>query len=241
MIKDSDLYNLVEEFIMYSAFKEVSFYSPMNLTIEQEEKLWKNFSYFIERETGNNYINSDYKEKIIRCINLHNKAINSMIMDNQGMLHMKVMQNQHKIINDSLNQIIDTLNTETKLQDEDNELNFSVEQLEMIMKSYRFDINQLRKIQILIMCGIMINFLLMAIFILLYIKNFNGYITLILIFFFLWMAVALFSMFWRHVSTKVQNLESQIEKVRHLLWKVNFKLYKNQIETKYMKKDDNFK
>lgn len=102
---------------MFSAFKEVTFYSSMKLTMDQEDNLWIKFSDFLKSETGN-YVNANYKDKIIRCINLHNKAINNIIMDDQSLLHMKMMQSQHRAVKDSLNYIIDTLNTETKLQDE---------------------------------------------------------------------------------------------------------------------------
>lgn len=235
-VDNSDLYNLIEEFIMFSAFKEVSFYSSMNLTQEQEEKLWDNFVIFLKRETGNNYVNGDYRNKIIRCVNLHNEAINSFIMDDQGTLHMKMIQSQHRIINNSLNQIINTLNTETKLQDEDGELNFSVEQLEMIMKSYRFDINQLRKIQILTICGTMAVLLLMAIFIPLSLNSVDNLNSTIIMLSFLLMAVLLLLIFWRYITIQLRELEMQMEKIRQALWNMHFCLYKNQIETNYMRK-----
>lgn len=240
-VDDSDLYNLIEEFILFTAFKEVSFYSSISLTLEQEENLWEKFSEYIKAETGNNYVNGDYKGKIIRCVNLHNKAINSIIMDDQGALHMKVMQSQHNVISNYLNQIINTLNTETKLQDEDGELNFSVEQLEMIMKSYRFDINQLRKIQILSICGTMVILFLMAIFIPLSLKSANNLYPTVIMLSFLLMAVLLLLGFWKRITMNLENLEIKMEGIRQLLWNIHFKLYENQIETKYMrKKDDSF-
>ena len=235
-IDNSDLYNLVEEFIMYSAFKEVSFYSPMDLTIEQEEKLWEEFSNFIKRESKENYVNGKYRDKIIKCINLHNKAINSIIIDAQGNFQMKMMQNQHQSIKDSLNYIINTLNTETKLQDKNDELNFSAEQLEMIMKSYRFDINQFRRIQILTICGTMMILLVMSIFIPLSIKSVNNSNSTVIMFLFLLMAVLLLLLFWRQVTIKLGRLEIQMEEIRQLLWNIHFKLYENQIETNYMGK-----
>lgn len=177
---NSNIYNLIEEFIMFFAFKSTSFYSSMNLTVEQEEHLWREFTDFIKNETGNAYVDIGYKDKVIRCINLHNEAINNIIMDAQGLLHMKVMQNQHNIINNSLNHIISTLNTETKLQDEDDQLNFSVEQLEMIMKSYRFDINQLRNIQIICILGGVIILLFMSIFVPLALKGDHNIYSIII-------------------------------------------------------------
>lgn len=235
-INNSDLYNLVEEFILFSAFKEVTFYSSMDLTIEQEEKLWQKFSDFIKAETGDDNVNGEYREKIIRCVNLHNKEINGIIMDAQGILQMKVMQSQHRVIKDSLDYIIDTLNTETKLQDEDDELNFSAEQLEMAMKSYRYDINQLRKIQTLCICGATAILLLIAIFIPLSLKYVENFYSVIIMFSFLLMAVVLILAFWKHFSKNLHYLETQMEDKRQSLWVTHFSLYENQIEAKYMQK-----
>lgn len=232
-VDNSDLYNLIEEFILFVAFKEVSFYSSINLTMEQEENLWEEFSNFIRKETGDSYVNGNYKNKIIKCINLHNEAINSIIMDDQGKLHMKVMQSQHKVIKDSLNHIIDTLNTETKLQEEDDELSFSVEQLEMIMKSYRFDINQLRKMQIISICGAMLILTFISIIVPLSLHNVeNIYSIIIMILFFAVVFVLLF-VFWKYISLRLQKFEKQVEDMRNLLWEVHFILYRNQIEKRY--------
>lgn len=235
-VDNSDLYNLIEEFILFSAFKDATFYSSMDLTIDQEEKLWEKFSDFIKTERGENYVNGEYREKIIRCINLHNKAINSIIIDEQGNFQMKMMQRHHNSIKDSLNYIINTLNTETKLQDDDDELNFSVEQLEMIMKSYRYDINQLRRIQILAICGTMMILLLMSISIPFSIKSVNNFNPTVIMLLFLLVAVLLLLVFWRHVTIQLRELEIQMEEIRQSLWNIHFKLYENQIATNYMGK-----
>lgn len=66
-------------------------------------------------------------------------------MDEKSKVQLKVMPNEYEIINKSLNKIIDTLNTETSLQEENNKLGLIVTQIESIMKSYRFDISNLRK------------------------------------------------------------------------------------------------
>lgn len=231
--KDSDLYNLVEEFIMNSAFKEVTFYSPMDLTTEQEEKLWEEFSNFIKKENKENYISGEYKNKIIRCINLHNKAINSIIIDEQGNFQTKMMQDQHQSIKKSLNYIIDTLNTETKLQDEDDKLNFGVEQLEMIMKSYRFDICFLRKLQIICICGAMIILLFMSIAVPLSLKHNMNHSSMIIMCVFLLMVVLLLLFFWRQITQELYGLEEQMENMRKELWKIHYEIYIKKICNKY--------
>lgn len=228
-IRHTDLYNLVEEFIMYSAFKEVSFYSPMDLTVEQEEKLWKEFSNFIKNENNDNYVNVEYKEKIIRCINLHNKAINSTVIDIQGNLQMKMIQSQQN----SLNDIINILNIELKLQDEDEELDFSIKQLNMIMKSYRFDIKQLRKMQIISICGAIVILLFMSIFIPLSLKYIRNIYSIITICLFFYIVGVFLLMFWKYILRSTQRLENEMEEMRALLWNIHIELYRHQIEEKY--------
>lgn len=232
-IKDSDLYNLVEEFIMYSAFKEVSFYSPMDLTIEQEEKLWIEFSNFIKKESKEKYVGYEYRNKIVRCINLHNKAINNIIIDDQGNLQMKLMQSQHQSVKNSLNYIINTLNTETKLQDKDDKLNFGVEQLEAIMKSYRFDINFLRKLQIICICGAIIILLLMSIAIPLSLKHGMNFTSMIIMCVFLFIVVLLFLIFWKYITGDLHNVEKQMESMRQQLWEIHYKIYEKKIDNEY--------
>lgn len=224
-IRYTNLYNLVEEFIMYSAFKEVSFYSPMDLTVEQEVKLWEEFSNFIKKENNDNYVEIEYREKIIRCINLHNKAINSTIIDIQGNLQMKMMQIQHQSIKNSLNYIINTLNTETKLQDEDDRLNFDVEQLEMIMKSYRFDINLLRNIQIICICGVLIVLLSMSIFIPISLKYDISMYSMRMMYAFLSVVVVLIFGFGGYITFSLYKLEERMEEMRKSLWGVHYGIY----------------
>lgn len=231
--KDSDLYNLVEEFIMNFAFKEVLFYSPMDLTTEQEDKLWENFLVFFKNENNDGYVNGEYKSKIIRCINLHNKAINSIIIDAQGVIQMKMIQSQHQSVKNSLNYIINTLNTETKLQDKDDELNYGVEQLETIMKSYRFDINFLRKLQIICICGAMIILLFMSIAIPLSLKHNMNFTSMIIMCAFLFIVVLLFLLFWKYVTGDLYKVEKQMENMRQELWEIHYKIYEKKIDNEY--------
>lgn len=237
-VDNSELYNLIEEFIIFSAFKEVSFYSPFDLTIEQEENLWRRFSDFIKSETGDGYVSGEYKKKIIQCINLHNKAISNIIMDSKDVLQMKVMQKQHEAINDSLNGIVNTLNTETKLQDEDEELNFSVEQIEMIMKSYRYDLNQLRKMQIVSIYGVIGIIISMSVFIPLSLGEIRNNYSIVAIFSFFIMVVCLILMFWIHITIQAKAIGRKIESMRGNLLYLHYDLYSSQIKKMYKISDD---
>ena len=54
--KGTELYNLVEEFIMISVFKEAIYYSPFDLTIEQENEVWEKFQKFIKKNLETNML-----------------------------------------------------------------------------------------------------------------------------------------------------------------------------------------
>lgn len=233
--KNTDLYNLVEEFIFYTAFKEPFFYSPMNLTESQEEIVWLQFTEYMREQTNNKYIDGDYREKIIRCINLHNEAVNRMIMDESTRFQAKTHQIHYNSINMNLKEIIDTLNTQTSLQIDDEELNFSIEELESIIKSYRFDINNLRRIQSFIICGSIMVLFIMTIFIPISIRYVENILATIVMVYLLCMVMIILLFLWRDVSRKVIALEGKLEMMRDSLWDIHFELYKNQIKVKYTK------
>lgn len=233
----ADLYNLVEEFIIFSVFINPVFYSPMSLSEEQEEKLWKVFQEFLEKEEGNKRfeINKNNKEKIIRCVNLHNEAINGIIMDEKSKIHIKAMQSEHESIRKSLNQIIDTLNTDTPLQEKNDNLGFMVSQMESIMKSYRFDISQLRRLQLVCFGLPMLIMLIMAITIplsLRYVKETNSlYIILIFVAAF----IVLSLIFGGNISFKLKHLEERMSVARRNLFDFHTDIYYNLINEEYKK------
>lgn len=116
--KNTDLYNLVEEFILLTAFKEPTFYSAMELSEEQEDEVWTKFVEFIRRETNDNIVSDTYKKKIIRCINLHNQELNKLIMDEQARFQTRMHQIRYNSIDRKLKEISNTLNNRTALQEE---------------------------------------------------------------------------------------------------------------------------
>lgn len=234
--EDSDLYKLIEEFIMFHAFKETNFYSSMDLTLEQEHELWERFKKHISQEKSDNYVDHNYKDKIIRCVNLHNEAINSIIMDEKSKIHIKAMQSEHRLIAKSLNQIISTLNTDTPLQDEDNRLGFIVSQVEAIMKSYRFDIGQLRRLQSFCICGTIMVLIVMAISIplcLKYVSNMYAIYTAMMLFL---MFGFLLILFWRNITIRLRALEGNMEGMREVLMKTHMEMYTDMLKTMYQTK-----
>ena len=142
---ETELFKLTEQFIILHAFKNATFYSPSDLTESEEKEVWEKYKNFLNKEQGNyqSEINHDFKQKIIQCINLHNKAISNIILDLQHELPLRKLHKDHKAIADKLNDIIDTLSINAQLCKEDSELEFVICQIESILKSYRLDINQL--------------------------------------------------------------------------------------------------
>ena len=113
--KNTDLYNLVEEFILLTAFKEPTFYSAMDLSEEQEDEVWSKFVEFIQKETNDNYVSDIYKKKIVRCINLHNEELNKLIMDEQARFQTRMHQIRYNSIDRKLKEISNTLNNRNYL------------------------------------------------------------------------------------------------------------------------------
>lgn len=232
-IEGTDLYNLVEEFIIFSAFIEATYYSPAKLTEEQADRLWKSFKEYIHKETGDTYIEESYRNRIIECINLHNEAINNIIMDTKSGMQFKFIKAQNESIEDLLKCVINTLNTETRLQDKEVELDFGIEQLESIMKSYRFDINQLRRTQVISMCGTTLIILLMSISIPLSLKFVENSYAIYFIFLFFAFVGSLLISYWRYISRKLYGLEKTMEEIRYSVWQLHYALYKSQLEEIY--------
>lgn len=233
VVRDDRLYNLIEEYIMYFAFREIRFYSPIELTKEQENELWDSFEKYINNETGDNYVDIEYKNRLIRCLNFHNKQINEIIMDDKSQININLMNRQHRSIEKSLNYIINTLNTDTKLQDKDDELDYAVEQLESIVKSYRYDVNQLRRMQILSMCGAMAILFFIGIFLPNAMKDVDSFSPAVVMCFFFSLVSIILLAFWRNISQKAQILEDELMHVRKILWELHIKIYQKQMEKEY--------
>ena len=159
-------------------------------------------------------------------------------MDEKSKVQLKVMPNEYEIINKSLNKIIDTLNTETSLQEENNKLGLIVTQIESIMKSYRFDINQLRKIQIFCICGSLLVLLAMAVSVPLSLKNTGSiYAICIMLMFFVVFVIMIF-VYWKNIAEKLKRLENSLEKIRNELIDFHSKIYYEMINNKYIRKYD---
>ena len=159
-------------------------------------------------------------------------------MDNKTQIHIKMMHRQNEIVNKLLYDIINTLNTNTKLQDEDDELNFIVEQLESIIKSYRYDVNQLRKMQLFSMFGAVLILLFMGIFIPISLKEMGNFYPAAIMAMFLVVVFILLFIFWEHLSKKVSVLEKKLEEIREALWNIHFVCYQNKVENRFQKQTD---
>lgn len=138
-------------------------------------------------------------------------------------------QIRYNSIDRKLKEITNTLNNRTALQEENVELDFSIEELESIIKSFRVDIKYIRKMHSMIICGTMMILLIMSIFVPLSIKYAEYMPATIIMVFFLCMVVVLLLILWRDISVKEKALEKKIELMRDSLWNIHFELYQNQI------------
>lgn len=226
----SDLYNLIEQFIMFEAFKEPEFYSPFRLISKQEDELWHRFEMFIYNELGKEVTADNYKTNLIRCINNHNEAISKVMIDSGSVFQMKVNEKRYNSIHNLLNQIVDTLDVDTRLQEGNDELSFLVEQIESIMKSYRMDINWFRRMQIINVLFTMTTLFLMVISVpvsLEYIGNRNAFP---LMFIYLIVILLIFLVIGIYLSKRLDKLEKTMEDVRQNLLKLHMDSYTKQMK-----------
>lgn len=234
-IKNDEILDLIKEFLIGSIFIDKSFYYPIELTTEQEDKAWEMFHKRIITSTGEKYIKNDYKNKIIKCINLHNEAITNILLSYDSTLQMMVMQRNHKSIEQELNNIFGALNTKTRVQDNDDELDFEVLQLESIMKSYMCDIKKLRNQQIFIfLCLTVIIFTtsIVATHFINYKDNIISEISIYIIIM-LFITVAVFEL--HRILNKLNHLEDIFEKNRYSLFDIHLKCYNKTLEEKFEK------
>lgn len=150
-------------------------------------------------------------------------------MDEQTRFQTRMHQTRYNSIDKKLKEITNTLNNRTALQEENVELDFSIEELESIIKSFRVDIKYIRKMHSMIICGTMMILLIMSIFVPLSIKYAEYMPATIIMVFFLCMVVVLLLILWRDISVKEKALEKRIELMRDSLWNIHFELYQNQI------------
>lgn len=235
---DKNMYNLIEDFLILSAFPNKSFYSPEILTTTQEDMAWDEFRNYIKTSIGDTYVNTKFKSLIILCINMHNKNINDKILDKKSVFEMIFFSKKFEEINKQFNEMFNYLNTYTRAQEDDIELDFFIDQLTSIINSYRFDIGQLRKQQNIIILFTIIIILAMSIvipFSFKYMDNFS--VLLIIVIFFV--AIATTSIFWATmISSKLSRIENEMEKARSHLLNSHMAIYDEIIIAKFSHSKD---
>lgn len=231
-LEGTEIALLIEQFIMYHVFKKKEFYADDNLSPEQEEQLWVMFVDYIKKQNRYDYVNSSYRERIIRCVNLHNDDVKEIILDEDTKIHMKWQQEQNEMMRKSIHDIVDTLSIETQLQEEDGNLEFITVQLESIMKSYRFDINQLRRHQMVCIYGALVFLGLSTIFMPTTLEsaqnNFGMFIVAILF------AIVVVSVIGFGINNfkKLSRIELDMAEARESLWRIHFYFYRCMLKSK---------
>jgi len=230
---DDKMFDLINDFLIGTIFIDKSFYYPTELTAEQENKALEMFQERIKKSLGDSYVKPDYKKVIIKCINLHNKTVTDILMSFESTLQMNVMQMNYKSIEQELNKIFGALNTNTRIQNDDDELDFLVLQLESVMKSYMLDIKQLRKQEIFIFICLTIVILTICIVpthFINYIENFISeiYICIIVMFF---VTVVIYKLL--KIFKKLNYLENKFEDHRRCLFAKHLYYYDGTLRKKF--------
>lgn len=227
---DDKMFDLINDFLIGTIFIDKSFYYPAELTAEQENKVLEMFQERVKTSLGDSYVKPDYKKIIIKCINSHNKTVTDILMSYESTLQMNVMQINHKSIEQELNKIFGALNTNTRIQDNDDELDFLVLQLESIMKSYMFDIKQLRKQKIFIYICLTVVVLTLCITS----NRFTNYEENIINICLYIILYALTVAFWLYeIKERLHDLEKTFEKNRKSLFDTHLEYYSTALNKNF--------
>lgn len=237
-VNDTELYVIIEEFIFFSAFQNATFFSPTKLEKEKEDELWDNFKKYVSREIADKYIDISYKERIIRCVNLHNEAINTILLDQQNNLQLKLVQKQHDNIEYMLKNIIDTLDKNCEYLDEEKGVEYAISQLESIMKSCRYDLWQLRKKEISYWIECLLGFSLLILAVALS----EGRISFLLfIIIFIILGTIIFALLFsaRNIQKTIEVEEKTLQEYKNRLWTLHYDLLYDALQNKLIEKRQN--
>lgn len=231
-----DELRLIENYVYTQAFQNKKFYSINELSEEEENKLWDDFQEYFLNETGNNYTDNGYKDKLIYCVNIHNEMINTAFLSNENRIQMQKSQHYHNDVMKQINNIQDTLITNTKLQSQDTSLDYFNNQIEAILKSVRLDLIQRRKLQSIYLVGVLLVIAIMNFSIYKGINmvvcrdiEFSVTISLFSILLFSIVIIIFLNKLWRDVTQTIHKLEQRIEQYTDKLWEIHFDLYEKLI------------
>ena len=205
---------------------------------EKEDELWDNFKKYVSREIADKYIDISYKERIIRCVNLHNEAINTILLDQQNNLQLKLVQKQHDNIEYMLKNIIDTLDKNCEYLDEEKGVEYAISQLESIMKSCRYDLWQLRKKEISYWIECLLGFSLLILAVALS----EGRISFLLfIIIFIILGTIIFALLFsaRNIQKTIEVEEKTLQEYKNRLWTLHYDLLYDALQNKLIEKRQN--
>ncbi len=144
---ESELLDKAYEFL-YDVFKNPEYFAIEQLSVEQEDDIWRNFNAIFRGFNNNIYVGIQSKHHLIDCINYHNTQIRNRLFDPQSVLAIRLDEIRNRKVNNKLDKIINTLNCNTELQEDDITLDYMSEQLESILMSMKLELSQIRLMQI---------------------------------------------------------------------------------------------
>ncbi len=144
---ESELLDKTYEFL-YDIFKNPEYFAIEQLGVEQEDDIWRNFNAIFSSYNNKIYVGIQSKHHLIDCINYHNAQIRNRLLDPQSILAIRLDEIRNRKVNNKLDKIITTLNSNTALQEDDISLDYMNEQLESILMSMKLELSQIRLMQI---------------------------------------------------------------------------------------------
>lgn len=222
----------IKHFLIDRAFQNIVYLTLLpQFPSDKEEMLWFEYSEYIKKEFGENYLNEKlYRGILIDCIMNHNKLIVMYLMkDSERILFAKMEQNHADLLGFAGN----TLNANSELQEKDVSLDYVHKQIESILHSLRMDLRHYKLQEIIFTIGVILYSIITILVMPQLIRNIaysegNVFIIIcyiILILFFICIFLILAFLFYRSSVNVIQN-ESKISGYMGNLWDIHYEKYK---------------
>lgn len=102
-VKDEQELKIIFDFIDGKVVLDNLWYSHEDkISIEQQDSLWLEFQNFKKHESGDSYAPLEYKEKLSKCANFHNKLVNEIILSEKDHFVINTLLNKQKEMTEAM-------------------------------------------------------------------------------------------------------------------------------------------
>lgn len=229
--EDKKAITIVSDFFRNYITTNYNYFSLGDIDQERQEDLWDAFCKFWRSRDGGEVINADYRENLVRCLNVYNRRIRDSKLTVKDEVQLTLNQVRQKRLEAKLDKIIDTLCLNTGLQESDIELEYLSSQVESVLKSFRSDLNRnLYIVRFMMMC-LIVTIAVAAIAILFTIRYLNFIVVVIELVFFVFILLLTSAPLIRSVQI-VKVKERHIESMCDRLLEMHYKLYERMLVEK---------